>query len=120
MIFLLDPLDWISLMDLRELKALEIAAKNRIGFDGKNWIVRSQSGICNYRVSLEPELTCECDDFETRKLPCKHILAARIVRQRDYGDKNPTEIVANEIPKRPTYKQNWPLYDLAQKTEKNR
>ncbi len=110
----------MNIVDLRELKALEIAAKNRIGFDGTHWIVRSQSGICNYRVSLGPELSCECDDFQTRTLPCKHIIAARVVRERDYGDKNPTEVIANEVPKRPTYKQQWNLYDRAQQTEKNR
>jgi transposase len=116
----------VAVVDMRELKALEIAAKNRIGFDGANWIVRSQSGICNYRVQLEPVISCDCDDFQTHNTPsnpckpCKHIIAARVVRERDYGDKNPTEIIVNEVPKRPTYRQNWPLYDKAQQTEKNR
>jgi transposase len=52
-------------------------------------------------------------------LPCEHILAARIVCARDHGGKAP-EIVTDAVPKKPTYKQDWPLYNLAQQTEKHR
>jgi transposase len=110
----------VAIVDMRELKALEIAAKNRIGFDGTNWVVRSQSGICNYHVQVEPKPSCTCDDFQTRGQICKHIIAVRIIRERDYGDENPSEVIVNEIPKRPTYKQNWTLYNRFQQTEKNR
>jgi len=54
-----------------------------------------------------------------RQKPCKHILAARLVCARDHNGKAP-EIVTDAVPKRPTYKQIWPLYNLAQQTEKDR
>lgn len=106
-------------MDLRELKALEIAARSRITFENGAWVVPSQTTGAKYRVTLEPEPSCECPDFELRKLPCKHVIAARLVCARDHAGKAP-EIVTDAVPKRPTYKQNWPLYNLAQQTEKRR
>jgi len=108
-------------VDLRELKALEIAARSKIGFDGTSWLVPSQTGMRKYRVVLDPKPSCECDDFALRNQNCKHIIACGVVRERDYAGTNPTAIVADKPPKKPTYKQSsWPLYDLAQQTEKNR
>jgi transposase len=107
-------------VDLRELKALEIAARSKIGFDGTSWLVPSQTGLRKYRVVLDPKPSCECDDFALRNQNCKHIIACGVVRERDYNGTNPTVIVADKPPKKPTYKQNWPLYDLAQQTEKDR
>jgi hypothetical protein len=100
----------------RELKGLEIAARCRIRHKGNAWLVPSQSGQGTYRVSLEP-LSCECDDFQLTFQPCKHIIAARIVRERDGGEKAPV-IDTSVAPKKKTYKQDWPLYDKAQMTEK--
>jgi hypothetical protein len=107
-------------VDMRELKALELAARARITWDGKAWSVPSQSGGSAYRVTLKPP-SCECDDFSLRgpEVLCKHILAARLVNQRDHGGKA-VPIVADEVPKRPTYKQNWPAYNAAQRMEKHR
>src|SRR5438128_2372233 len=39
-------------MDMRELKALELAARARITWDGEAWSVPSQSGNGAYRVSI--------------------------------------------------------------------
>lgn len=105
-------------MDLRELRALEIAARSKVTFDGKGWSVPSQTGTSKYRVSIEPP-SCECEDFQLRKEACKHVIAARLVCERDHGGKAPV-IVADEVPKRKTYRQNWPVYNLAQTTEKDR
>ena len=59
-------------------------------------------------------------DFAMRGKPCKHILAVRMLLERQLkGDPNPT---ADEIPARPprkTYKQDWPNYNLAQMNEKD-
>src|SRR5260221_294759 len=107
-------------MDLRQLKGLEIAARFKIGFDSGNWIVPSSSGNGKYWVVLEPTGdTCTCEDFGLRKQACKHIYASKIVRDRDHGGKNPPFEVKDDeqIPKRPTYKQTWPLFNLAQQTE---
>jgi transposase len=104
---------------MRELKALELAARVRIVFDGTSWIVPSQTTGGKYPVTIGAEPSCECEDFQLRRLPCKHVLAARLVCARDYGGKEP-EIVADAVPKRPTYRQDWPLYNQAQQMEKRR
>jgi transposase len=106
-------------MEMRELKALEIAARSKIVFDGCNWLVPSQSSGSKYKVSIGSEPSCECEDFQLRKLPCKHIISARLVCERDHGGTAPV-IVVDEVPKKPTYKQNWPLYNKAQQTERDR
>jgi hypothetical protein len=68
---------------------------------------------------LEPTPSCSCEDFQLRQQPRQHVIAARLVRARDYHGADP-KIVTDAVPKRPTYKQGWPLYDLAQTTEKDR
>jgi transposase len=111
---------WDTLdMDMRELKGLEIAARCRIDFKDGAWLVPSQSGKGKYRVTLSPEGDhCECDDHALTGKPCKHVHAVRIVRERDGGPSVPLDTSA--VPKRPTYPQNWPVYDLAQSIEKHR
>jgi transposase len=107
-------------MDMRELKGLELAARAKITFDKGVWLVPSQTGSGTYRVSLSSDGDyCECEDFTLRMQPCKHIYAARLVRERDHGGKAPA-IETDVVPKKPTYRQNWPAYDLAQRTEKHR
>jgi transposase len=107
-------------MDMRELKGLEIAARCRIAFKDGAWIVPSQSGNGTYRVTLTPQGdSCACEDFSLTGQPCKHVHAARIIRERDYGGKSPV-IDMDVIPKRKTYAQNWPAYNLAQSIEKHR
>jgi transposase len=105
-------------MDLREAKALEIAARCRVAFADGVWQVPSQTGSGKYRVTLAPP-SCTCDDFQLRQQPCKHVIAARLVCERDHGGQAP-KIDTDVVPKRPTYKQDWPSYDYAQRTEKNR
>jgi transposase len=107
-------------MDMRELKALEIAARSRITCADGVWTVPSQSGSGSYSVVLATgKESCTCDDHSLTGKPCKHIIAARLVRQRDGGNPAPSMDTA-AIPKRPTYKQDWPAYNLAQTTEKRR
>jgi transposase len=106
-------------MNLRELKALEIAARTKIVFSNGAWIVPSQTTGDFYRVTLGSVSSCTCDDFQLRKMPCKHIIAAQLVCARDHDGKPPT-IVADAVPKKPTYHQDWPMYNEAQQTEKDR
>ena len=109
-------------MDMRELKALEIAARSKVEFVNDHWLVPSQSTGSKYRVSIGAEPFCECEDWLLRRQadkPCKHILAARIVCERDHGGKGPV-VKTDAVPKKPTHKQNWPAYNEAQTTEKNR
>ena len=60
-----------------------------------------------------------CPAWLLRQGECKHILAARIACERGGGEKGPA-FETNEVPKRPTYTQNWPAYNLAQREEKHR
>src|SRR4051794_40334308 len=107
-------------MDLRELKALEIAARSKIAFADGAWLVPSQAGAgVKYRVTLRPEVSCSCDDFQLRREACKHVIAARLVQERDHGGQAP-KIDVDVVPKKPTYTQDWRAYTLAQTTEKHR
>jgi transposase len=105
-------------MDMRELKALEIAARSRIVFENGCWLVPSQTSAKKYRVSLNP-IHCQCEDFELRRDACKHVLAVRLTCEREGGMKAPA-IVTDAVPKRPTYRQQWSAYNLAQREEKHR
>jgi len=106
-------------MDMRELKALEIAARSRVVYDKGQWLVPSQSGNGTYRVRIGKEPSCTCEDFQLSQRPCKHVLAAELVSERD-GGKRSKCIDADAVPKRKTYRQNWPAYRTAQMTEKTR
>ena len=89
-------------MDLRELKALELAAKTRIAFRDGAWHVPSQSSPATaYRVALGPTPCCACQDFLLTGKDCKHLLAARIVAARD-GQGTCPDLVTDAVPNRPT------------------
>jgi len=51
--------------------------------------------------------------------PCKHIFAARFVQEREFGGQAPA-VNTDQLPKKPTYRQDWPAYNLAQAVEKRR
>ena len=107
-------------MDMRELKGLEIAARSKIVFKDGAWVVPSQSGKGTYRVKLTPDGdSCPCEDHQLTGQACKHIHAARLVRERDHGGKAP-RIDMDAVPKKKTYAQPWAAYNLAQNTEKHR
>ncbi|HEV3256405.1 MAG TPA: transposase [Gemmataceae bacterium] len=107
-------------VDMRELKGLEIAARRPIVLKDGAWLVPSQSSNGTYRVTLAPDGDrCECTDFGLTRKPCKHVHAARFARERDYGGQTP-ERDTDAVPKRPTYPQNWPVYNVAQSVEKHR
>jgi hypothetical protein len=107
-------------MDLRELKALELAARAKIAWDGDAWSVPSQSTGCTYRVVTWPGAeSCECDDFQLRQAACKHIIAAKLVEERD-GKRKAPPIDTDTPPKKLTYRQDWRSYNDAQMNEKRR
>jgi transposase len=108
-------------VDLRELKALELAARAKIAqADDSTWTVPSQSGLGTYRVVTWPGAEkCECEDFQTTGKPCKHVIAARLVEERE-GKRPAPPMDSASVPKRKTYGQDWPAYNLAQTTEKDR
>jgi transposase len=107
-------------MDLRDLKALEIAARVPLVWRERTCLVPSQSGDARYKVERTLYgYTCTCEDYQLRQRDCKHIIAARLVLQRD-GEEKATKLNTDAVPKKPTYKQDWRAYNLAQMTEKKR
>ena len=109
-------------VDMRQLRALEIAARAKLNYASGVWTVPSQTSPgTSYQVTLDEALSCECEDFALRREACKHILAARIVLARDGKGTSPVVIGPGDtVPKRPTYKQDWPVYNKAQMQEKHR
>jgi hypothetical protein len=115
-------------MDAREQKGLEIAARFKVVRRDTGWSVPSQTGEGRYTVSGvgTDAPSCTCPDYETRRAPCKHVYAVRIVIQRELefdGEKvteTVTETVTLTKTKRTTYPQNWPAYNAAQTNEKDR
>jgi hypothetical protein len=79
------------------------------------WAVPSQSGSGVSLVSTEnAPWKCICPDFVAHNLRCKHVVALELRRK---GLDSWTETEAEAKRARPTYQQNWPAYNAAQRTE---
>src|SRR5579875_3065447 len=110
------------MMDARQQRAEEVAA-SRIQVRSSGYIVPSQSNSNKlYTVQLDPD-SCECEDFELRSKPCKHILGVRLwLERRDLSKDEPKQSPQREpSPKLPrkTYPQKWSEYNAAQTNEKD-
>ena len=107
-------------MKSRQLKARQIVAAGEITVGPGYYRVGAQSGPGCYRVTLEGLYpNCTCPDWETTGADCKHMLAVREWLLIQAGDSviPSRRAAANPVP-RPTYKQDWKTYNLAQTTEK--
>ena len=110
-----------DILNVRELRGLDIAARYTIKQENGFWFVPSTSGKSErYKVDLSKQ-KCSCPDFEIRRKKCKHIFAAEFSFEQDFL----SELVCEEIkpvikpvPKRKTYPQVWTAYNEAQRTEK--
>ncbi len=112
-------------MDLREQRGLELAATRKIQRKGGVWVVPSQTGNgVMYEVNILTHVgSCTCPDYETRKVKCKHIYAAKFVMKREQnadGTTTVTESLTVTTEKRTTYPQNWTAYNAAQTCEQDR
>jgi transposase len=106
-------------MDAREVKALQVTGDLRITFKNGEWLVPSQSSPST-RYTVNPSLanpSCDCEDFQLRRLPCKHIAAVRLLLDRQIKGEPPPPVP--EPPPRPTYGQRWSDYNQAQVNEKD-
>jgi transposase len=108
-------------MEAREVKAQEMSGDGRIAFRDGAWHVHSQTTSRYYRVNPSPTAaSCECEDFALRAKPCKHILAVRLLLDRQLkGEPNPNPAMVPGRPPRATYSQDWVNYNLAQTNEKD-
>src|SRR5206468_2225887 len=114
--------------ELRRQRGLAIAAVTKIEQQKSGlWSVPSQTGNGRYwvRLDLDPP-TCTCPDFAERNQPCKHVFAVQFTVERE-NRPDGTEVITETmtltrktVAPKPTYKQDWPAYNKAQTTEKNR
>lgn len=100
-------------MQVREQKGLAIATHTNITPQDHLYIVPSQQSSRQYTVDVNAQ-TCTCPDYETHRQKCKHIYAVEYSRLHEEGYQLP-EV---ERVRKPTYKQEWSAYNLAQTNEK--
>jgi len=108
--------------ETRQKRGLEIAATKKLRQKGPLWIVPSQANNGSYIVDPKAH-TCTCPDHEQRGQKCKHIFAVAYVMTREQnadGSTTVTESVVMTAVKRTTYPQNWPAYNAAQTSEKDK
>jgi transposase len=107
----------VAALDPRQQKAEELT-NSQIRVSSAGYSVPSQSGQGRYTVQLDPD-SCECDDWQLRGKPCKHILSVRLwLDRRDLSQDEPEpSINPTPKPKRKTYPQDWPNYNAAQVNE---
>jgi transposase len=112
---------FVKPMNTRELKALELAARKKIVFKDGRWLVPSHVGTRTYYGVRFTETgpTCECEDWTTRRLDCKHIIAARLVIERDGGKEAPP-LNTDVMPEKPRRQRNWKAINEASIHEKHR
>jgi transposase len=113
------------IMDLRQVRGMELAETRTIRKRDGWWWVPSQTGSRLYRVQLSKKFaTCECADFERRGQACKHIVAACVmqIKQEQNADGTTTVIksVTFTATEKTTYPQNWPAYNEAQTNEQDK
>jgi transposase len=102
------------MMQAREQRGLQLVAGSQLRSEGV-WIVPSQSSPKTYTVDLNSiPPSCNCPDHKEHDFKCKHIFAAEYAAGRERGETVPP---APEVVK-PTYKQAWHEYNLAQTNEK--
>jgi transposase len=110
-------------MNDREQKALAIAARSKLTKKANMWLVPSQSGNGQYKVDSDLG-SCNCLDYETRQLKCKHVIAVEYTIEREQtvtrtaNGESTTTTVTETVKLR--YKQVWSAYNNAQTNEKAR
>jgi hypothetical protein len=110
-----------EILNVRELRGLDITNRYTIKQENGMWFVPSTSGkSTRYKVDLKSQ-KCDCPDFEIRRSKCKHIFAAEFSFEKDFlseitNVEIPQKVIS--VPKRKTYAQDWVSYNEAQRTEK--
>jgi transposase len=106
----------------REQRGLVIAATQKLTQKGKVWVVPSQSGKGKYTVCPDADNPfCSCPDHEETGGKCKHLYAVEFTMSREHGSNGTvTETRTITLTEKRVYRQDWPVYNLAQKEEKRR
>ena len=104
-------------MEIREHRGLELAASSQITQKGDAWVVPSQRSGKSYTVRINPEPSCTCPDYESRRQPCKHVYAVlHWLQHEQVGVALPTPPKSE---KKPTIKREWMAYNRAARNEKD-
>lgn len=112
-----------DILNVRELRGLDIANRYTIKQENGKWFVPSSSGKSErYKVCLKAQ-KCTCPDFEIRRNKCKHIFAVEYSFEQNFLSALKEEEIKLTfkpvVPKRKTYSQDWVSYNKAQTTEKS-
>ncbi|MDQ6787784.1 MAG: transposase [Acidobacteriota bacterium] len=111
-----------DILNVRELRGLDIANRYTIKQENGMWFIPSTSGkSTRYKVDLKSQ-KCDCPDFEIRRQKCKHIFAAEYAFEQDFLSELSTEditIPQAYLPAKKTYSQDWKAYNQAQTCEKS-
>ena len=103
-----------ELLDVRKARGFEIAQAGKITKNGNGWLVPSQSNGATYDVEFsefEHKHSCNCPDYQYRKIKCKHIFAVELIVTEEINEEG---TVTQTVTKRVSYAQNWQAYDHAQ------
>ena len=103
-----------ELLDARKARGFEIAQTGQIKKNGNGWQVPSQSNGAPYNVEFsefEHKHSCNCPDYQYRKIKCKHIFAVELIVTEEINEEG---TVTQTVTKRVSYAQNWQAYDHAQ------
>jgi transposase len=108
-------------MNAREERGLVIAATTKLNETHGVWVVPSATGA-DKRYMVDPRKgTCTCPDHAETGFKCKHQYAVEFTVKRERAaDGTVTETKTMTFTEKKTYTQDWPAYNLAQQTEKDR
>lgn len=105
-----------AFIEVRKARGLTIAQTKKIEkLSDHLWVVPSQSNAGKYAVD-PAKGTCLCPDYETNRLPCKHMYAVQFARHQLVAADG-SSIVSETLSI--TYPQKWPAYRAAQMNEKS-
>jgi transposase len=108
-------------MNPREERGVVIAALCKLTQEGDRWVVPSQTAPDKRYVVDAQAGTCTCPDHAETGFKCKHVYAVEFTMKRETArDGTVTETATLTFTAKKTYKQNWPVYNEAQATEKHR
>jgi hypothetical protein len=110
-------------MNPRQQRGQTIADTLPVSKMGEAWVVPSQTGKGVYVVGKDEygNRKCQCPDFDSTGIKCKHIFAVEFKVSRAVAvDGTITVTKSVTVTEKTTYKQDWPAYNRAQSREKDR
>ena len=103
-----------ELLEARKERGTEIAHNNHIKKSEKGWLVHSQTSDASYIVQFsefDHTHSCDCPDYQYRKIKCKHIFAVELIVTEEIDELGK---VTQTVTKKVSYTQDWQAYDHAQ------